>query len=443
LNSWLFLPILWGQAQVPAPTAPGTLSLLALRRWCASLTLSAPDPIPRPFGLWAWLGGLAALLLVALVAQGPLGALRQLLDVPGHVRLVAAAIRRLRRAGRLVAVVLGVTVLAWTANQAIAFSRSQGEGDVLSIRKTKGLGELAIEQGVLAALTPMRDVFGLGDTLLLLIIAASLVFRVSADRWAGADVLTDEPPASAGWTTLYWGCAWLYVLYRIGAMIDPGDLPLGGCVMLEAGLVPFLMVMSDGLLLAWALVELRNASLGESGAELLDVRGTLALVPGSVLACLTALPARVLATGALLSFLHVPSFANGVPASVYTRLAWSLVAVQGAALVTAGLAGAVPWTRGSLGGAIRGYVRLLAAEGGHIVAVLALSGLAAGSFAGLAYLLVLSLPPQNWVLAAADSYAHYATLPIGLMTLAALVELGERSLPIAKLAEPTVQELAA
>ena len=39
------------------------------------------------------------------------------------------------------------------------------------------------------------------------------------------------------------------------------------------------------------------------------------------------------------------------------------------------------------------------------------------------------LPTQTWVLAAADSYAHYATLPVGLLMLAGLVELGERSLP--------------
>jgi hypothetical protein len=46
---------------------------------------------------------------------------------------------------------------------------------------------------------------------------------------------------------------------------------------------------------------------------------------------------------------------------------------------------------------------------------------------------VLLLPAQAWVLPAADSYAHYATLPVGLWTLAALIELAERSLPSASL----------
>ena len=36
------------------------------------------------------------------------------------------------------------------------------------------------------------------------------------------------------------------------------------------------------------------------------------------------------------------------------------------------------------------------------------------------------MPAQPWVLLAADSYAHYASLPIGLLGLAGLVELGTR-----------------
>ncbi len=43
----------------------------------------------------------------------------------------------------------------------------------------------------------------------------------------------------------------------------------------------------------------------------------------------------------------------------------------------------------------------------------------------LAYYVVLAMPAQPWVLLAADSYAHYASLPIGLVGLAAMVEAGE------------------
>ena len=44
---------------------------------------------------------------------------------------------------------------------------------------------------------------------------------------------------------------------------------------------------------------------------------------------------------------------------------------------------------------------------------------------------MLLLPAQAWVLNAADSYAHFLTLPVGLWTLAALIELAQRSLPTA------------
>ena len=87
------------------------------------------------------------------------------------------------------------------------------------------------------------------------------------------------------------------------------------------------------------------------------------------------------------------------------------------------------------GGLIGGYRRLLTAEAGHLVAALAMAGVGRRHSRGGRLCRGLLLPAQTWVLAAADSYAHFATLPIGLWTLAALIELAERSLPTASLAE--------
>ena len=100
-----------------------------------------------------------------------------------------------------------------------------------------------------------------------------------------------------------------------------------------------------------------------------------------------------------------------------------------------GLIGVVAWSRGDVGGFSAGYQRLLKAEAGHLIATLAMAGVAAAMLAGSAYAVVLLMPAQTWVLAAADSYSHFATLPIGLWTLAALIELTERSLPTAARAE--------
>lgn len=442
------LSLLWAQAPVP----PGSPALLALRRWCGSLTLSPPSLLPRPFGLWVWLGGLGALLLAAMIAQGPWRALRQLLDVAALARLLGSSLSRLRRAGRLVAVTCGLVVAVWTANQAVAYLQStstsgaaanagtvfapQGSRDLRVLLFSKGVGEVAVEEGILAGLTCLRDLLGLGDYLLLVTVAAALVFRVSADRWSGVSgPAVTMQSSGTSWTTLYWGGAWLYALYRLAAMFDPGELPLGGCLFLEAALVPVLMAIADGLVLAWVLVELRAAGLSQAGGEPLDVNGAIALVPGSILACLLGLPARYLATGILLAFPYVPGFSNGAPEGVYARLVWTLIAAQGAALLFAGLAGAVAWSSGSWKSLVQGYVRLLATHGGHLTALLALAGVLAAATVALAYALVLTLPAQAWVLYAADSYAHYSTLVIGLLTMSALVELGEGALPLARRAE--------
>jgi hypothetical protein len=75
------------------------------------------------------------------------------------------------------------------------------------------------------------------------------------------------------------------------------------------------------------------------------------------------------------------------------------------------------------------------------VAALALAGVAAGAISALAYLVVLSLPISTWALAAADSYAHYGTIPVGLILASSLIELGERSLPLATLVNPEPEDL--
>ncbi len=295
-----------------------------------------------------------------------------------------------------------------------------------------------------AALTPLRDVAGLGDNLPLLMIAALLVFRASFDLPAwGAPPPGTTPDsvvgARSGWSTAVWGCAALYALYRIvSRLAGSADLPLGNCLVAEAIIIPFLMVVSDGYLLAWVLTELRNAGLDDTGEDRLDARQPIALFPGAALACVLALPARYLATFVWLGSGYLPTSASASPVGDYVRwqLGWGLTDVQAAALIGVGLAGAVAWSRGTMRGAVAGYLRLLAAEGGHLVAVVALASVASGLASAAAYAVILLLPAQSWVLGAADSYAHFATLPIGLWTLAAFIELSQRSLPIAALVQP-------
>jgi hypothetical protein len=436
-------PLLWAQA---TPSTPDAVRQLALRRWYDSLTLSSPLSTPSREPLLLLLAAIGLTVVLAVLFQGPRRALGQFFDLPGHLRLLGAALLRLRNAGRTVAILLGAVVLTWTVSQLLHYRTESRLDDLTAFTASKSLFELAVEQGLLAGLIPLRDLGGLGDCLLLLVGATALVFKLSADRWGGtddpyADLENPLPP----WTTLCWGSAWLYAMYRFASLIAGEDgLPLGGCFVVEIAIVPLLMAMADGLVLAWILVELRNAGLSDDAGARIDVRGAAALWPAAVLACLLTLPARYLAAGAWLFLQDLPGLAAlARPVLVWLLLGWGIAVLQMGAWATTGLLGAAAWSGGRIGAALRGYDQLLRAEGGHLAGVLALTSLMAAGLSGLSYGLVLSLPKQTWVLAAADSYAHYVTLPVGLLGLAALIELGMRGLPRAGLAAAKPEALEA
>jgi hypothetical protein len=436
------LPFVWAQAPAQPAAGPNSMALLALRRWFAGLTLSSPQDAPDFHPQLAFLAGLGLLLALVICFHGPVLLLKQLFDLPGHVRIVQKAARRVWLASRMVTVMIGFTVLAWTAGQALIFLRQDTNRlDLALLTKLRGLSELALEQGSLAAVTPLRDVAALGDNMILLLIAAIMVFRASLDipGWgipADRDGHIPGFRPRTGWSTPIWCSAMLYVLYRaVSWGAGTGDLPVGGCLVAEAFFVPVFMIISDGFLLAWLLAELRNAGFDNAGEDRLDIRHAIALMPAAAVACAFALPSRYIATFVWLCVGYLPTWASSSSLGNYVRwqLGWGLTDLQAGGLLFIGLAGAVAWSRGTVKGSLAGYGRMLAAEGGHLVAVLAMAGVASAILVAAVYAVVLLLPAQAWVLPAADSYAHYATLPVGLWTLAALIELAERSLPSASL----------
>ncbi|WP_435021230.1 hypothetical protein TA3x_002261 [Tundrisphaera sp. TA3] len=419
------------------------IAILAIRRWCGGLTLSPPEPVPGLVspGLWAWLAGLGALLTVAAALQGPGRAFLQMIDLAGLARLLSDAVERLRKAARMVVAVVAMTVVTWTAGQAVSYNKPQGLDEVRLLTRGYSRVDVALGQGVLAAVTPLRDIQALGMMIPVLAAAVIILFRFNFDSWGtGIRPPREIRERASRWSMLGWAGTAVYLLYYrvIAAMAGQGGMPVGGWLVVEVVVAPALMALATGVVLAWVLAELRGVGVDGSSGEAMDVLGSVLLFPAAILASLLTFPAAYLAMSTLLVSAYAPpdtAVGKALAPSIRWALGWGLAEIQAFGLAWVGLLGAVAWSRGTPLDSLRGYARMLAAEGGRLVALVAAAGLAAWAGSALAYLVMLALPASTWVLAAADSYAHYATLPIGLVLLSALVELGERSLPMAELAD--------
>jgi hypothetical protein len=502
---------------------PGREASPELRRWLVSQTLSGPDSVVSlRWGLACWGGGLLALLLLAIAAQGPSRALGQLLDAKGLADLLSAAGLRLRRAGRLLVVLSGALVLAWTGAQSLAFFRDARaiavpervvqaqspavlmptppvgaskstvvrpngapavptsedeleaaaeqaavEEAVAQTARAKastrlgGPGARAREQAVLAAMGPWGSLCGLADLTALAILAGLLMFQFSSDQSGRRRNLADLKVGSR--SMIAWSGALLYALARIVAWAAGREgLPLRGCIPGEGLLIPLVMLVADGLLLAWVLVELRDAGLAGPDGAPSDLGGVALLLPASVACCFLLLPGRAVGT-AIWQWQAPPKPvaaeetgytvyppATGLPAPTAPKpapplisaedLLCGLVASQGASVIFCGLLGVAAWGRGGILGLLPNYWRLLRGQGGRLVALAIAAGGAAGILAWLANRAMLSLPPHPWTLFAADAYSHYGSVAVALVFAAGVVELGSRILPRAALAPRSVLE---
>jgi hypothetical protein len=411
---------------------PFAVAKIAMRRWFSGVTLSSPEAIPSNVPLSALLLGCLALLCLVVIVQRPTAALRQLIDLPGHFRVLRGSINRLRRAGRLIAALLGASVLSWTVWQSRFFASSDRLEDLANLLKRKSPGEVAAEQGLLAAITPLRDLCGLSNNMVLLLAACALVFKVSANGWSSLDTARDDsarrvPP----WATAAWASAWVFGLYRLACHVwQANGLPLGQLPWVEVVLLPPAMLICDALLFSWTLNELRLAQTDSESSLLQDsALQAVTRLPYAMIGCLLLLPARYAATTAWLAVRSLPTSA---PSSIRWLLAtalfdWGLVWLQAASIALLPLVAACAWAR-DRGGFWRVLFRVLRSGGARIFVLSTSLLVALAGLSSLAYLALLSLPAQPWVLAAADSYAHYLTLPLGLLLAASIVEIGDSTL---------------
>jgi len=440
------LPALLAQAGGGSPASAAASAYLALRRWSGGLTLAPSGPAPDWGVVSVLLVALTATAILAIVFQGPSTFARQCFDLRETARLVREATGRVWMARRLVVVLLISSVVSWTGALALGFfsgDAERGRSDLLSLKRSRGPSELVLEHAALAATTPLRDLAGLGDNLPLLATALVVLLwamRANGDLSDRRDAIAPAaPPPVEDWTAIPalipTTCVVLYLLYRMFTKVaGAGDLPVGNCLILEVLLIPGLMLACDGLLLAWVLTEIRGAGGQQDTDAILDVRPAIQLMPAACLACFAALPARYLATVLLLASQHVPSSWLATRSGDLLRwgLGPGLYIVQGASLAALGLVGAVAWSRGDLRGAGRGFQRTVSRQGGRLFLVAAFAAVASAGASGAAYILILLIPAAGWVLPTADAYSHYATIPVGLWTLAAVVLLAEKSLPVAR-----------
>ena len=90
-------------------------------------------------------------------------------------------------------------------------------------------------------MTPLRDVIGLGLMIPLLVGGLGRAVPVSRPTAGarGSARAWSVRRRSSRWATIGWGSTALYALYRfVGLVTGNGDLPMGGCVVVEAAVVP-------------------------------------------------------------------------------------------------------------------------------------------------------------------------------------------------------------
>ncbi|MDX2038891.1 MAG: hypothetical protein SFX72_19755 [Isosphaeraceae bacterium] len=386
-----------------------------------------------------FLVALGILFLVVLGLQGPRKLFSQLIDFGGHRAAFRRGMAIWRRSGWVLGVSLASTVVAWSTNQALLFMRPEGREDLAVLLKGSTLSQAALENGILAGVVPLRDVVQLGSIIPLLFLGAFIVFQHGSNNNSRIDQFRGRAhPSSGAWMTAAWLILALHGIYRCVCLIYlAGELPLGFGVVFEILLVPAVMLLSDALVLGWVLIGFRNATLAETDEVRFDFEEWLRILPAVATTCFFLLPSRYLSAFVTLSFSYVIAAwgtTTATPATVLTALRWALgpgiVAIQVLTLPALAAIGSSVWSKGSIRDMVRGSTSVLRGQGGRIVVAVALIGGLSAAGSSLTYFLLFAMPPQTWLLNAADSYSHLLTLPLGLMLTSLLVDFARLELPL-------------
>ena len=426
--------------------------LLALKRWVGGGTLTSPDAVASPdFQARFWLLGLLLMLLAGLLRQGPRAVFVGLFDWSEARRLVGLGLRRLKQRPVVPLALGGFLLLSWTTIQLIHYADPLGVDNLQKSLRTKTLPVLSLEQGLLAALTPLRDLTNLADCWPLVAAAALIAFYFTSKlQWVPQSTMHRGLKNAQLWAQFFWIAASVWLFYRmvVGGSSE-GGLPLNSGAYIEILLEPLFMLVIDAVLLSWILTELRDAPFTDNDTLLPNVEHVLNLLPGLILVNFLIVPGRYFAHGLWLVWNSVVDLiaTNGVvpPAVVQYvvwGLSWGILDMQAIAFPLMILTGAAAWGRGSIRETFRIASRMLARGASTIFLITLFCGLLNLISTALISTLILSHPTEPWVLMSADSYCHYASLYIGLSLVSCFVQMGEEALVTAQAIAPDVSEIA-
>jgi hypothetical protein len=426
--------------------------LLALKRWVGGGTLTSPDAVASPdFQARFWLLGLLLMVLAGLLRQGPRAVFVGLFDWSEARRLVGLGLRRLKQRPVVPLALGGFLLLSWTTIQLIHYADPLGVDNLQKSLRTKTLPVLSLEQGLLAALTPLRDLTNLADCWPLVAAAALIAFYFTSKlQWVPQSTMHRGLKNAQLWAQFFWIAASVWLFYRmvVGGSSE-GGLPLNSGAYIEILLEPLFMLVIDAVLLSWILTELRDAPFTDNDTLLPNVEHVLNLLPGLILVNFLIVPGRYFAHGLWLVWNSVVDLiaTNGVvpPAVVQYvvwGLSWGILDMQAIAFPLMILTGAAAWGRGSIRETFRIASRMLARGASTIFLITLFCGLLNLISTALISTLILSHPTEPWVLMSADSYCHYASLYIGLSLVSCFVQMGEEALVTAQAIAPDVSEIA-
>jgi hypothetical protein len=422
--------------------------LLALKRWVGQGTLTSPDTASAFDSLVRyWLFALCAIALAGIVAQGPKRFFLGLTRWSDFKALLGMGLVRLRSRLVVPMALAGFVLCSWTTSQLLQYD-SVANLDALQLSlRGKTIAMFGLEQGVLTALTPLRDLLALADVWPLAAAGLFFGFRYTSQaQWVPRSVKTSEQIRAQTLAQIFWVVVAVWLVYRIVVGVSgEGGLPLHSGAWFEVALEPATMLLIDSVLAAWVVVELRDSLMSDSDSLGPDPVKIFSLFPAMIFVCFLLAPGRYFAHVVWLawnSFVDQAAQSGAVAPDILSgviwALSWGIVDIQVIAMPFALLAGAAAFGGGSIGRVLRIAWRTLRGDASLYFATTIAMGTFGLMSTSLLTSLMLSHPSEPWVLMAADFYCHLASLAIGLWYLCCLIELCSRHwpAPIAESDEP-------